>query len=378
MINQHPARSVLLVRVSWCIDAVTSTERTVTTLAASLATASHRVVIATATEQCDGTGLPGVIVEQLDLPVTLPCTSQELREALIVGEAKIRHTLSALITRHRVDIVVFVGVLWGLGRLRADMPPGVQRVLLVATLAQEQDMPPALAYADTVIASSEAVLQQAADAAWPTRQWRVVPDAFLHDPGRDVSTDRALRAPQPDGPVRVLVPPGRDVGVLELVAAARAWHRTVEVALSPPGVLDVRGSQTLRQQCHQIADRAPNISLCAPPRWETVSGWLARAALVIIACRRPASGLTAIEAMSQGTPVIAYNTRVLAELLGPVRQGSRPLLADVMHGPNALLFLADTLLADRDVYRATCRAAHSRARDFHPARIADLFCSALQ
>ncbi|NIY65516.1 glycosyltransferase [Streptomyces malaysiensis] len=365
-------RSILLIRAPWRIDAVTGTDRAVSSLAAALAAARHQVVIATAAEQSDGNGLPGVIVEQLDLPLTLPCPSRALREALITNEAKIQHSLSMLIARRRIDTVVFVGALWGLGRLRAALPQGVQRVLVVPALPHEQDMPPALAYADTVITSCDAVLWQATAAAWPTHRWRVVPNAPLHNPGIPAPVVRKAEAP-----VRVLAPVGQDVGVLELIAAARAWHRHVEVALAPPGPDDLRGGRALRQQCQILADRAPNITLAPVPGWAEVPGWLADAAAVIIPCRRPTSSMTALEALSQGTPVIAYNTGILSDLLLPLQHGPRRLLADVMHGPNALLFLTDGLLADPAAYRAACQAAYWRVQDLRPARVAQLFYSAL-
>ncbi|GAA2348878.1 glycosyltransferase [Streptomyces violaceusniger] len=374
MTTQHHTqrRSILLVRASWRIDAATGTDRSISSLATALAAAGHQVAIATATEQHDGTGLPGVPVEQFDLPLALPCTSQALREALITTDAKVQRSLSDLIVRRRVDTVVSVGALWGLGRVPIDLHYGVQRVLVVPALPQEQDMPPALAYADTVITSCDAVLRQAATAAWPTRRWRVVPNAPLHNPG--IPTPVARKA---EAPVRVLAPVGQDVGVLELIAAARAWHRHVEVALAPPGPDDPRGGRTLQQQCQILADRAPNITLEPVPGWAEVANWLADAAAVIIPCRRPTSSMTALEALSQGTPVIAYNTGILSDLLLPFQHGPRRLLADVMHGPNALLFLTDGLLADPAAYHSACQAAYRRAQDLRPARIAQLFCSAL-
>lgn len=370
--HHHPQQRILLVRASWRLDAVTGTERAVSSLATALAAAGHQAVIATATEQCDGTGLPGVIVEQLDLPLALPCSSQALREALITSEAKIQRSLSVVITRHRIGAVVFVGALWGLGRLRTDLPAGVRRVLVVPTLPQEEDIPPALAYADAIMASCDAVLRQATTAAWPTRRWRVVPNTPLHNPGTPAPGARKAEAP-----VRVLTPAGQDAGVLELIAAARAWHRTVEVALAPPGPDGISTARAVWQQCQMLADRSPNITLEPVPGWAEIPAWLAGASAVIIPCRRATSSMTALEALSQGTPVIAYNTGILADLLHPLQTGPRPLLADLMHGPNALLFLTDGLLSDPASYRAACQAAHRRAQDFHPAHVAQLFCSAL-
>lgn len=380
MPDLHPlaCRNIMLVRVSWDLGAATGVDRAVTTLAFALAHAGHRVVIATAAEQPDGVGPPGVLVEQLDLPITLPCTPETLRSALVTSNQKILNSLCDLVVRHQSDTVVCVGALWGLGRLHADLPDGVQRVLMVPTLQQEPelDLPSALAYADTIITSCDAVLQQATTAAWPTRRWRVVPAPSLHGPGCGPFAVSVTR--RSEGSVRVLAPAGPDVGVLELIAAARAWHRTVEVALDLPGPGDVRGKRVLRQQCQILADQSPNITLQPTPGWADVSGWLAGASAVIIPCRRPISSLTALEALSHGTPVIAYNTGTLAALLQPLQDGPRRLLADIMHGPNALLFLTDKLLADPAAYRTTCQAAYRHAQDFQPARIADLFCSALR
>ena len=94
--------------------------------------------------------------------------------------------------------------------------------------------------------------------------------------------------------------------------------------------------------------------------------WLAGGAVVIVPSQRETFGLVALEAMSVGTPVVAYAIDNLPHLVGDggvlIREGE---------DPGQLWRAAAELLQDPVRYGATSRAAYYRTRDYRPAHSAD-------
>ncbi|MBM9624702.1 glycosyltransferase family 4 protein [Streptomyces zhihengii] len=376
--NPNPRLSVLLVLASWQVDAPAGIERATAALAAGLAEAGHHVVIATGAPQPADQALPGVTVEPLDLGVTFPCSDTTLRDAITAGADKLQARLRDITEQHRTDTIVFTDALWGLGRLDVDLPLGIRRILAVHVLPHAEDMRPALALADTVIVPSEFVRFEAQQAGWPTSSWHVVPNALLREIDPPPLTERlALRE---DGPIRVLARLGTEKGVLPLLTAAACLPsgRPLHVQLAAAAFESADGSQeTLLGRCRDLADRADHITLTTGTLpWDEVPLWLSEAALVIVPSLRETFGLVALEAMSVGAPVIAYRTGNLPALL---QDGiaTRGLLGELMHGPNALLRLAQRLLADPIAYGRTSEAMYHLSQDYRPLRIAQLFVKAV-
>ncbi|MFD9691671.1 glycosyltransferase [Kitasatospora sp. NPDC059088] len=104
--------------------------------------------------------------------------------------------------------------------------------------------------------------------------------------------------------------------------------------------------------------------------------WLAQAAVVIVPSHKETFGLVALEAMSVGTPVVAYRVGNLPTLIGPTGHGDH-LLVDHGEGPAALHKAARTLLEDDILYVATTQTVYRRAAQFEPRRIADFFMEAV-
>ncbi|MFI1765260.1 glycosyltransferase family 4 protein [Streptomyces sp. NPDC020800] len=376
--NPNPRLSVLLVLASWQVDAPAGIERATAALAAGLAEAGHHVVIATGALQPADRALPGVTVEPLDLGVTFPCSDTTLRDAITAGADKLQARLRDITEQHRTDTIVFTDALWGLGRLDVNLPPGIRRILAVHVMPHAEDMRPALALADTVIVPSEFVRSEAQQTGWPTSSWHVVPNALLREIDPPPATERlALRE---DGPIRVLARLGTEKGVLPLLTAAACLPsgRPLHVQLAAAAFESADGSQeTLLGRCRDLADKADHITLTTGTLpWDEVPPWLSEAALVIVPSLRETFGLVALEAMSVGAPVIAYRTGNLPTLL---QDGiaTRGLLGELMHGPNALLRLAQRLLADPIAYGRTSEAMYHLSQDYRPLRIAQLFVKAV-
>ncbi|MFD0274683.1 glycosyltransferase family 4 protein [Kitasatospora sp. NPDC127111] len=371
------SHGVLLVLLSWAPDAPAGIERATAALAVGLTQAGHRPVIATAATQPAGPApLPGVAIERLDLTgVTFPCNDAVLRHAVTWQDGSLARQIGELITRHCIDTVLFTDALWGLGRLRGHLPRHVRRVLAAHVRPATLDAGPAMARAHHVIVPSAVVRDELA--TWRSENVTVVPNALLAQP--------PIAPPGPDrraelrcgGPIRVLARLGAEKGVAELLEAAAGWDRPFEVALAEAGFEDTTGSQAaLLERCQALAARHAHVRLRGALPWKEVLPWLADAAAVIVPSHRETFGLVALEAMSVGTPVIAYRVGNLPALIDPTRYGEH-LLVPRDAGPDALHETARTLLVDDILYAATTQAVYRRAMDFDPHRIANLLLEAI-
>ncbi|MFJ8043813.1 glycosyltransferase family 4 protein [Kitasatospora sp. NPDC096147] len=379
--NPKPAatasRGVLLVLLSWTPDAPAGIERATAALASGLAQNGHRSVIATAAPQPAGPdSLPGVTIARLHLArVTFPCDDTQLRHAVSWQDGALAQQIAELVTTHRIDTIVFTDALWGLGRLRGHLPQHVRRVLAAHVRPATLDARPALSRAHHVIVPSDVVVDELA--AWQPQNVTVIPNALLAQPPTPAPSPECREQLRRSGPVRVLARLGAEKGVAELLEAAAGWERPVEVALASAGFEDTGGSQAaLLERCRDLASRHPTVRLRGALPWNEVLPWLAEAAAVIVPSHRETFGLVALEAMSVGTPVIAYRVGNLPALIEPTGHGDH-LLVPHDAGPEALHKTARTLLEDDILYAATTQTVYRRAKDFDPTRIAHLLLEAI-
>ncbi|MFD8783754.1 glycosyltransferase family 4 protein [Kitasatospora sp. NPDC059599] len=370
------ARGVLLVLVSWTPDAPAGIERATAALAVGLARNGHRPVIATAAQQPEGPGLPGVTIAPLYLDgVRFPCDDGVLRRAVTYQDTPLTRQIRDLITEHRIDTVLFTDALWGLGRLRGDVPGHVRRALAAHVKPHALDAGPALARATRVIVPSTVVRDELA--GWAPRNLRVVPNALMTDATVAVPPPSRREQLRRNGPVRVLARLGPEKGVLGLLEALSGWDRPIEVALAEAGFEESPGSQArLCGASVEAAARAASVHVRGALPWDEVLPWLAGAAAVIVPSHKETFGLVALEAMSVGTPVIAYRIGNLPALIGPTGHGEH-LLVDRDQGPTGLLKATQTLLEDDILYAATTQTVYRRAAHFEPRRIADFFLEAV-
>ncbi|MGA5822585.1 glycosyltransferase family 4 protein [Kitasatospora sp. NPDC094028] len=296
-------------------------------------------------------------------------------EGLGAGAQFATDRLRDLITEHRIDTVLFADALWGLGRLRGDIPGHVRRALAAHVRPNTLDAGPALARATRVVVPSSVVRDELA--GWGPRNLRVVPNALLADASATPPTPDRREELRRGGPVRVLARLGPEKGVLDLLQASSGWDRPVEVALAEAGFEASAGSQSeLLDACRTAAARAPGVHLRGALAWDEVLPWLAGAAVVIVPSRKETFGLVALEAMSVSTPVVAYRVGNLPALISPRGDGDH-LLIGHHEGPAALHKAAQTLLEDDILYAATTQTVYRRAAEFEPRRIADFFLEAV-
>ncbi|MGW5721409.1 glycosyltransferase family 4 protein [Amycolatopsis sp. NPDC003865] len=379
MLDAIKPLTVAFVLASYTRDAPAGMERATAALARGLRQLGHRALTITAVE-------PDPTKDEVDedlvvlgsVGVAFPADDDELREAISThGQDKIiAADLRALFRHHRVDIAVYVDALWGLGRL-APACFGVRTVLAVHVVGHDQDLVPGLERADAVIAPSTTVLGQAHDRGYDSTCWQTVPNALLVDHGAPDARQREVL--RQGGPVRVLARLGPEKNVRALLDVGRLVDRGIEVVLAEAGFEHAAGAQTAeyRRCAHSAAHLLMGSIRDGGLPWDQVQPWLADAAVVIVPSIKETFGLIALEAMSMGTPVVAFDVDNLPALIG-TGEGAGGIVVPRTHGEFGLWGAAEVLLDDPVRYAALSRAAYYRSRDYLPTTVAHDFLKAVR
>lgn len=359
--------TVAFVLVSYSDQAPAGMERATAALAHGLRQLGHRALILSAASRMYW--LHDEL--RLDHPaVGLPCTDAELRDALLAAPHSIAHELDEVFDAYEVDVAVYLDALWGLGCVAPISR--VRTVLAVHSVGRDEDLHPALDRADLVLAPSPTVLGHAAACGYDTRGWQVVPNALLHEHTPPPQSRReALRL---GGPIRVLAGLGAEKNVRALLDAGRHVERPVQVITAEAGFKAADGAQAeeLDWCRHLAAHLKLGVIHGGGLAWEDVLPWLAGAAVVIVPSVRENFGLVALEAMSVGTPVVAFDVGNLPALIGTGDDAGGTIVSR-SSGEVGLWRAAERLLADPLRYYALTRAAYHRSRDYLPATVADIF-----
>ncbi|OXM44129.1 glycosyltransferase family 4 protein [Amycolatopsis alba] len=372
--SSAPPLTVAFVLASYTPNAPAGIERATAALAHGLRQLGHRSLILTAApiDTPDDT-----VMRLRSVGVTFPCDDGELRDAISTHgqDALLAAELCEVYRRHRVDVAVYTDGLWGLGR--AAPISRARTVLAMHVVGHDQDLEPALARADLVIAPSQVVLDQAHARVYDTGGWLVVPNALLHT--APLPSDSRREALRRHGPIRVLARLGAEKNVRALLDAGRLVDRTVEVIVGEAGFEAAIGDQAAElDQCrYSAAHLALGTVHGGGLGWDRVPAWLAQAAVVIVPSLRETFGLVALEAMSVGTPVVAFDVGNLPSLVG-TGDGSGGVIIPRSWGEHGLWRAAEQLLADPVRYAHLSRAAYYRSRDYLPTTVAETFVKAVR
>lgn len=370
--SESPPLTVAFLLASYTPDAPAGMERATAALAAGLRQLGHRAVIITAARQ--PTPDPDVI-ELRTLAPPFPCDDDTLRDAIDTAGGRLHQEIATVFDTIGVDIAVYVDALWGLGRVAIQHR--ARSVLAVHVVGHDQDLGVALASVEHVIAPSRVVLDQAGQRGYDTEDWSIVPNALLHEhPPPDTGVRDAMRA---HAPIRVLGRLGAEKNIAALLDGARLLQRPAEVIVADAGFESAPGAQAAeRTRCAYAAAHSPlvHVRYDGLP-WKQVPPWLAEAAAVIVPSTRESFGLVALEAMSVGTPVVAYGVDNLPNLVGTGPEAGG-VLVPRSHGEHALWQAAESVLSDRVHYRDLSRAAYYRSRDFRPTTVAELCLKAVR
>jgi iron(II)-dependent oxidoreductase len=365
--------TVAFVLASYTANAPAGIERATAALAHGLRQLGHCSLIVTAAP----INTPDDDVLRVgSVGVTFPCHDDELRDAISTHgqDALLAAELCELYRRHQVDLAVYTDGLWGLGRAA---PVGRARsVLALHVVGHDQDLRPAIERADVVIAPSPTVLDQARQRGYHVSGWQVVPNALLHDHAPPADTRReALRK---GGPIRVLARLGPEKNVRGLLDAGRQVERTIEVAVGEAGFEVSTGGQAAELDlCRYSAAHLNLGTVRGGLAWDQVPAWLAQAAVVIVPSLRESFGLVALEAMSVGTPVVAFDVDNLPALIG-TGDGAGGVIVPRSWGERGLWRAAERLLEDPVRYVELSRAAYYRSRDYLPTTVAETFVKAVR
>ncbi|MGH3908486.1 MAG: glycosyltransferase family 4 protein [Pseudonocardiaceae bacterium] len=164
-----------------------------------------------------------------------------------------------------------------------------------------------------------------------------------------------------------------------LLKAGRLVERPVEVVLAEAGFESAVGAQHCEwDRCRYGAAHVPYAAVRGGGLpWAEVPGWLAGAAVVIVPSLRETFGLVALEAMSVGTPVVAYDVGNLPALLG-TGDNAGGVLVPRCWGEQGLWSATTNVLTDPLRYADLSRAAYYRSRDYQPATVAENFVKAVR
>ncbi|MFD9963981.1 glycosyltransferase family 4 protein [Amycolatopsis sp. NPDC058986] len=364
--------TVAFVLASYTDHAPAGMERATAALARGLRRLGHRALILSVASR---RYWPDDEVKLIFPRVDFPCPDDELRRAMLAQRGDLVRNLNEVFDEYSVDVAVYVDALWGLGRVA---PTGRARtVLAVHVVGRDDDLHAALERADVVLAPSASVLGQAAGRGYDTRAWQIVPNALLHEHAPPSDTRReALRR---RGPIRVLARLGPEKNVRALLAAGRLVRRPIQ-AIAPAASFEVAvGAQAAEMdRCRYSAAHLHLGTIHGSGlAWGAVQPWLAGAGVVIVPSVRETFGLVALEAMSVGTPVVAFDVDNLPALIGTDR-GAGGVIVPRSGGEYGLWRAAEELLDDPVRYGELSRAAYYRSRDYLPTTVAETFVKAVR
>lgn len=340
-------------------------ERSIAALADGLEQLGHEVTIIAAGPAPHPDDLRVLRLRSLRLPPLLHPDAFDIALAQASGLAA---ELDAIGHQRRFDIVCWMDSLWGLGFLGRPHAPRTGLMVHVLAGCEPQIGTALRQRPDVVLAPSETVIEQAVARGFPARRWRVVPNA-LHLAGSPFTAPpldirEILRR---GGPVRVLARFAPDKGVVPLLHQVPAWwRRPIEAALAEAGFEYYPGMHAeLWRSYRATADISPAVQIVPPRRWGQVRPFLSEAAVVIVPSLAESFGLVALEALSVGTPVVAYAIGNLPALVG-----GAGILVPTAQGPLGLWLAADWLLADTDAYHAAAAEGPPRATPFTSTTVA--------
>jgi glycosyltransferase involved in cell wall biosynthesis len=294
---------------------------------------------------------PGLIrLASVQLP--RPARNEDVLAAL-ADPAPVVTEVSGILADHRVDVACWADTLWGLGYLN-PAPPGVRTVLMAHKIRSDERWFQALAAVDVVCPASSYLAAEAISQGQDTTGWHTVPNALLDLAGPVPPGDREqLRT---GGPIRIVSRAEPEKALPQLLRALPAeWSRPVELVLARadfefwPGM-----QQQVIDECRAEAARRRDVVRILPALgWREVQPFFAGAAATVVSSTEPETFChTAAEALSVGTPVVAFDIGNVPALCGPAGQ-----MVDLAGGADALWAALAALLSDKDRYHGGSQAA---------------------
>jgi iron(II)-dependent oxidoreductase len=302
---------------------------------------------------------------RLDGALTEDALMASLASSAVLAE--VHDTLETL----RPDVICWADATWGLG-FDAVRHATARSVLMVHVMRDDPLIRKALELGpDRVIVPSSFVLNQAAS-SFDTSGWRVVPNGLL--PGPDDEQFGQFSS-NPSRPIRLIARLEPQKGVEEFLAASPpVLTRTIDVVLAAAGFEYYAGmQQSVETRVRAVIRDRAAVHVCPPLAWHEVRPFLSQASVCVIPSVEPETfGLVALEAMSVGTPVCAFDLGHLPELVGEAGR-----LVPLDAGPAGLWAGADELLKDEAEHAYRSQAGLRRSQPYAAERVARQFLEAV-
>ncbi|MFE2727136.1 glycosyltransferase family 4 protein [Kitasatospora sp. NPDC059327] len=359
-----PVRTIAFVLFSYGPNEPAGYERTVGALAAGCRELGITPLIVTSGPAEPGDADHPDMVRLASLTLPRPIMKPGILTALKDPEP-VRAELRDLLARHRVDLVVWVDALYGLGYLDAA-PAGVATVLQVHKVRADSFFDQAIAAAGAVLPISPYMVEEARAHGYDTSGWTIVPNPLMAAavPVPALTRERLRQ----DGPVRIVSRAEPFKGLAELLSAIPdGWQRPVELVLARAGFEYWPGMQdeVVTAVRAAAAERPDVVTVLDPLPWEKVQPFFAGAAATIIASYEPETFCnTAAEAMSTGTPVVGFGIGNLPHLVG-----DGGVMVALERGYGALWQEVGRLTDDEARYHDVSASAARRTAEHAPASI---------
>jgi len=353
--------TVAFVLVSYGKNEPAGMERSVASLCIGLEALGHKsLVIAAGPErEDDSTG-----IRRLEtLHLSFPATDLQLVDKLEAA-SRLNQEIEEICQAESIDVLVSVDCLWGLGAYinRINEISLVQMIhvlgdqkLLLSSLSKNPDL---------VLAPSRFVLEEASARNLPTVAWRVLENSLMAAPVPVPSKEKAEIFSV--GSVRSVCRLGSEKGPLEAIASY-SLDRGYDIVLAKAGFEPTVGSQDeLYRACLSQAHKRVNVL----PRleWSEVTQFLKHACITVVPSKAETFGLVALESLSVGTPVVAFDTGNLKNL---IRDAG--ICVPIKDGFEGIWSRAQELLSDKDEYLGMVNKAFEVSASYAPRNVAKKF-----
>ncbi|MEU2232587.1 glycosyltransferase family 4 protein [Streptomyces vietnamensis] len=344
-------------------------ERSIAALAVGLRELGHRALIIAAGPASAADGEDLLRLTSLTLP--RPALEENLT-ALLTDPAPVEEEVRGLLAGHAVDLVCWVDAVWGLGYL-SPAPAGTATALMVHVPRTDALLYRSLEHRPgRVLTVSDFMVEELAREGVDSSNWAVVPNALMHTLTPPAPGEReALRE---RGPVRIVARAEPHKGIAELLKAYPAeLGRPVQIVLAEAGFEYWPGMQNdVVTECRALAASLPGVEILPAVPWQEVPSFLAGAAVTVVSSTSPETfGNVAAEALSVGTPVVAYGLGHLPSLTGPAGR-----MTALESGTGVLWEAATSLLNNPAAYHAASAAGPLQVAAHTPAAVAQTFLDA--
>lgn len=350
--------TVAFVLVSYGKNEPAGMERSVASLCIGLEALGHRsLVVAAGPERADdSTGIRRL----KSLQLSFPATDLQLVDKLEAA-SRLNQEIEEICQAESIDVLVSVDCLWGLGAY-IDRVNEISLVQMIHVLGDQKRLISCLSKKpDLVLVPSRFVIEEASAQGLPTETWQVLENSLMAAPA-PVSSREKVEAFS-IGSVRSVCRLGSEKGPLEAIASY-SLNRGYDVVLAKAGFEPTEGSQDeLYRAC--LSQARERVNVLPRLEWSEVTQFLKHACITVVPSKAETFGLVALESLSVGTPVVAFDTGNLKNLIHDAG-----ICVPTGDGFEGIWSRAQGLLSDKDEYLGMVNNALEVSKSYAPETVA--------